>query len=47
MPIVSLIVGDDNLSTDEAKDALQQVMDTDPLWGVYSAVNMGKVTMWR
>ena len=42
MPIVRLIVGDDNLSTDEAKEALQQVMDTDPLWMVYSAVKQGK-----
>ena len=34
MPIVRLIVGDDNLSTDEARQALQREMDVDPLWEV-------------
>ena len=34
MPIVRLIVGDDNLSTEEAKEALQRVRDVDPLWVV-------------
>ena len=31
MPIVRLIVGDDNLSTDEARQALQRETDVDPL----------------
>ena len=42
MPIGRLIVGDDNLSTREAKEALQQVRETDPLWEVYSAMKQGK-----
>ena len=42
MPIIRLIVGDDNLSTREAKEALQQVRETDPLWEVYSAMKQGK-----
>ena len=32
--VVRLIVGDDNLSTDEVQMALQQRKDTDPLWTV-------------
>ena len=42
MPIVRLIVGDENLCTREAKEALQQVRETDPLWEVYSAMKQGK-----
>ena len=42
MPIIRLIVGDDNLSSREAKEALQQVRETDPLWEVYSAMKQGK-----
>ena len=42
MPIIRLIVGDDNLSTREAKEALQQVREADPLWEVYSAMKQGK-----
>ena len=42
MPIIRLIVGDDNLSTREAKEALQQGRDTDLLWEVYSAVIPGR-----
>ena len=34
MPIVRLIVGDDNLSTDEARQALHRETDADPLWEV-------------
>ena len=42
MPIIRLIVGGDNLSTREAKEALQQGRDTDLLWEVYSAVIRGR-----
>ena len=34
MPIVRLVVGDDNLSIDEARQALQRETDVDPLWEV-------------
>ena len=42
MPVVRLIVGDDNLSTEEAMQALQQEKNTDPLWGVTPAVKEGR-----
>ena len=42
MPVVRLIVGDDNLSTEEACQALQQEKNTDPLWGVTPAVKEGR-----
>ena len=42
MPVVRLIVGDDNLSTDEARHALQQETDTDPLWKVIPAWEEGR-----
>ena len=38
MRLVRLIVGDDNLSTREARQVLQRTRDADPLWEVYSAV---------
>ena len=42
MPVVRLIVGDDNLSTEEAVQALQRKKNTDPLWGVIPAVEEGR-----
>ena len=42
MPVVRLIVGDDNLSTEEAVQALQREKNTDPLWGVIPAVEEGR-----
>jgi hypothetical protein len=38
MPIVRIIVGDDNFSTDQACQALQRERNEDPLWEVYPAV---------
>ena len=42
VPVVRLIVGDDNLSTDEARQALRQETDTDPLWEVFPAREEGR-----
>jgi hypothetical protein len=42
MPVVRLIVGDDNLSTEETVQALQREKNTDPLWGVIPAVEEGR-----
>ena len=42
MPVVRLIVGDDNLSTEEACEALQRKKNTDPLWGAIPAVDEGR-----
>ena len=42
MPVVRLIVGDDNLLTEEACQALQREKDTDPFWWVTPAVEEGR-----
>ena len=42
VPVVRLIVGDDNLSTDEARQALRQETDMDPLWEVFPAREEGR-----
>ena len=36
IPVVRVIVGDNNLTSFQVKVALQQVNDTDPLWRVYA-----------
>lgn len=41
MPTVRLIVGDDNLSTEEALRAHQQMTEEDPLWVVLPALHEG------
>ena len=40
--VVRLIVGDDNLSTTEARQALQRTTEEDPLWEVHPALAEGQ-----
>ena len=42
VPTVRLIVGDDKLSTEEARQAYQQKTDEEPLWVVIPALAEGK-----
>ena len=42
VPIVRIIVGDDNLSTEEARHALQRETEGDPLWEVIPALAEGR-----
>jgi hypothetical protein len=41
VPVVRIIVGDDNLSAVEARQALQRVKEADPLWEVHATLAGG------